>query len=173
MFWAASALVSQVQSVPGQWLARLIALVWMFGGVAFYTAQPTSTLTVQQMRGAIQGPADLAGKQVGTIANSVAVAYLQAHHAQVQKFVTPDLMYKALLEGRVNAGVFGAPVLLYYASHQGSGLVRVVGPQFNTLPVAMFFPAESPLRKRVDTALTALRENGTYQRLYDKWFGSE
>jgi len=65
------------------------------------------------------------------------------------------------------------PVLLYYASHQGSGLVRVVGPQFNTLPVAMFFPAESPLRKRVDTALTALRENGTYQRLYDKWFGSE
>jgi len=82
MFWAASALVSQVQSVPGQWLARLIALVWMFGGVAFYTAQPTSTLTVQQMRGAIQGPADLAGKQVGTIANSVAVAYLQAHHAQ-------------------------------------------------------------------------------------------
>ena len=31
--------------------------------------------------------------------------------------------------------------------HQGSGLARVVGPQFNTLPVAMFFPAESPLRK--------------------------
>jgi glutamine transport system substrate-binding protein len=80
-------------------------------------------------------------------------------------------MYKALLEGRVDAAVFGSPVLLYCASHQGSGPVRVVGPQFNTLPVAMFFPAESPLRDRVDTALTALRENGTYQRLNDKWFG--
>ena len=87
--------------------------------------------------------------------------------------VTPDQMYKALPEGRVSAVVFGAPVLLYYASHQGSGLVRVVGAQFNTLPVAMFFPARSPLRKRVHTALTALRENGTYQRLYKKWFGSE
>jgi polar amino acid transport system substrate-binding protein len=176
MFWAASALVSQVQGVPGQWLARVIALIWMFGGVvfvAFYTAQLTSTLTVQKIRGAIEGPADLAGKQVGTIANSVAVAYLQAHNAQIQGFVTPDLMYKALLEGRVHAVVFGAPVLLYYASHQGSGLVRVVGPQFNTLPVAMLFPAESPLRRRVDTALTALRENGTYQRLYDKWFVSK
>jgi polar amino acid transport system substrate-binding protein len=148
----------------------------MFGGVvfvAFYTAQLTSTLTVQKIRSAIQGPADLPGQRVGTIANSVAVNYLQAHHAQVQEFVTPDQMYKALLEGRVNAVVFGAPVLLYYASHQGSGLVMVVGAQFNTLPVAMFFPAGSPLRKRVNTALTALRENGTYQRLYDKWFGSE
>ena len=176
MFWAASALVSQVQGVPGQWLARVIALIWMFGGVvfvAFYTAQLTSTLTVQKIRGAIEGPADLAGKQVGTIANSLAVAYLQAHQVQVQEFVTPDLMYRALLEGRVDAVVFGAPVLLYYAAHEGSGLMRVVGPQFNTLPVAMLFPAESHLRKRVDTSLTALRESGTYQRLYDKWFGSQ
>jgi len=37
----------------------------------------------------------------------------------------------------------------------------------------MSFPADSRLRKRVDTALSALRENGSYQQLYDKWFGSE
>jgi polar amino acid transport system substrate-binding protein len=176
MFWAASALVSQVQGVPGQWFARLFALVWMFGGVvfvAFYTAQLTSTLTVQRIRGSIKGPADLPGKQVGTVANSAAVAYLQAHNAQVHEFVTPDQMYKALLDRRVDAVVFGAPVLLYYASHQGAGLVRVVGRQFDTLPIAMSFPADSRLRKRVDTALSALRENGSYQQLYDKWFGSE
>ena len=29
----------------------------------------------------------------------------------------------------------------------------------------------SPLRKQIDGALVALRENGTYQQVYDKWFG--
>ncbi|HYV32989.1 MAG TPA: hypothetical protein VEO53_18015 [Candidatus Binatia bacterium] len=30
---------------------------------------------------------------------------------------------------------------------------------------------DSPLRRPIDLALLALRENGTYQLLYDKWFG--
>ncbi len=32
----------------------------------------------------------------------------------------------------------------------------------------MDFPG--PLRKQVNIALLALREDGTYQKLYDKWF---
>jgi ABC-type amino acid transport substrate-binding protein len=31
---------------------------------------------------------------------------------------------------------------------------------------------DSLLRRKVDIALLKLRENGTYQQLYDKWFGS-
>jgi polar amino acid transport system substrate-binding protein len=32
------------------------------------------------------------------------------------------------------------------------------------------FPRNSALRKQVNVALLALREDGTYLRLYDKWF---
>jgi polar amino acid transport system substrate-binding protein len=176
MFWAASALVSQVQGVPGQWLARVFALVWMFGGVvfvAFYTAQLTSTLTVEKIRGAIEGPSDLPGKQVATIANSTAEGYLRQQSALVHAFVRPDQMFEALLEKKVDAVVTAAPVLLYYASHEGKGRVKVVGPQFNRGQIAIVFQLDSPLRKRVNGALIALRENGTYQQLYAKWFGSE
>ena len=35
------------------------------------------------------------------------------------------------------------------------------------------FPDQSPLRKRVDTALLQLRENGTYDRLVTTWFGGD
>jgi polar amino acid transport system substrate-binding protein len=176
MFWAASALISQVQGVPGQWLARLFALVWMFGGVvfvAFYTAQLTSTLTVEKIRGAIQGPSDLPGKQIGTIAKSLAVDYLRRHGAVVEVFAQPDQMFNALLQEKVDAVVTAAPVLLYYASHEGKGRARVVGPQFNKGQLAIVFQLDSPLRKRVNGALIGLRENGTYQQLYEKWFGSE
>ena len=176
MFWAASALVSQVQGVPGQWLARVFALVWMFGGVvfvAFYTAQLTSTLTVEKIRGAIEGPSDLPGKQVATIAQSTAEAYLRQEGALVQAFARPEQMFDALLEKKVDAVVTAAPVLFYYKSHEGKGRVRVVGPQFNRGQIAFLFQLDSPLRKRVNGALIALRENGTYQQLYEKWFGGE
>jgi polar amino acid transport system substrate-binding protein len=176
MFWAASALISQVQGVPGRWLARVFALVWMFAGVvfvAFYTAQLTSTLTIEKIRGNIQGPSDLPGRQVATIAKSLAEDYLRQHGAVVKTFARPDQMFDALLQEKVDAAVTAAPVLLYYASHEGKGRVRVVGPQFNKGQMAIVFQLDGPLRKRVNGALIALREDGTYQQLYEKWFGSE
>lgn len=147
----------------------------MFGGVVFvtfYTAHLTSTLTVEKIRGNIQGPSVLPG-QVATIAKSLAVDYLRRHGAVVRVFAQPDQMFDALLQEKVDAVVTAAPVLLYYASHEGKGQVRVVGPQFNTGQLAIVFQLDSRLRKRVNGALIALRENGTYQRLYERWFGSE
>lgn len=176
MIWAATALVSQVQELPMQWLARVLALVWMFAGVvfvAFYTAQLTATLTVEKIRGAIEGPADLPGKRVATISKSTAVGYLQAHKAEVLEFAKPEEMFDALLKKKVDAVVTGAPVLLYYAAHEGSGLVRVVGTQFNAAPLAIMFQLGSPLRKKVNGALIGLREDGTYDRVYERWFGAE
>jgi polar amino acid transport system substrate-binding protein len=79
-------------------------------------------------------------------------------------------MFQALLNKRVEAVVLGAPVLLYYATHEGKGRVKLVGPQFDVAPVAFTFQLNSPLRKKVNGALLSLRENGTYQQLYDKWF---
>jgi polar amino acid transport system substrate-binding protein len=50
--------------------------------------------------------------------------------------------------------------------------VKIVGPVFNSKPVAIELQLASPLRKKIDGALIALREDGTYQQIYDKWFGA-
>jgi polar amino acid transport system substrate-binding protein len=147
----------------------------MFTSVVFvtlYTAQLTTTLTVEQIRGAIEGPADLPGKQVATVAGTTAVNYLRENNAQVQEFAAPDQMFKALLDKKVDAVVTAAPMLLYYAAHEGKGRVKTVGPEFNTAPAAIMVQLDSPLRKKINLALIALRENGTYQQIYDKWFGT-
>jgi polar amino acid transport system substrate-binding protein len=175
LVWAASALVVQTQQLPGSWLARVVAVMWMFAGVvfvAYYTAQLTTTLTVEKIRGSIEGPSDLPGKQVGALVNSAAVDYLVAQNAQVETFEQPEQMFQALLENKVDAVVAAAPVLLYYSARSGKGRVKLVGSQFNTAPFAMLFPLGSPLRRKVDSALIALRENGTYEQLYEKWFGT-
>ena len=175
IYWAVSCLATQAETMPHQWLARTFSIFWMFVGVvfvAFYTAQLTTTLTVQRIQGSISGPEDLPGKQVATIANTLAVDYLRAHNAHLQEFPQVAAMFQALQSKKVDAVVFTSPVLLYYAAHEGKGVVKLVGPEFNVAPVAFCFQAEDPLRRKVNIALLTLREDGTYQQIYDKWFGS-
>ena len=175
IFWAVWALMTQEERMPRQWLARTLSIFWMFAGVifvAFYTAQLTTTLTVEQIQGAIEGPSDLPGKPVATLLHSTAADYLLDQGAQVQEFQTTDQMFQALLDKKVDAVVFSAPVLLYYASHEGRGLVKMVGPEFNTAPVALLMQLNNPLRKQIDITFLKLRENGTYQQIYGKWFGA-
>jgi polar amino acid transport system substrate-binding protein len=126
---------------------------------------------VEQIRGAIEGPDDLPGKQVATITPSTAADYLREQNAKVQEFTTADQMFKALLDKKVDAVVFSGPVLLYYAAHEGKGLVKMVGPEFNTAPMAFMMQLDDSLRRKINGALLTLRENGTYRQLRDKWFG--
>ncbi len=172
-FWGLSSLTSQSEGPPRQWLARGLSIFWMFASVVFiasYTAQLTTTLTVEQIRGAIEEPGDLPGKQVATMTSSPAANYLRERNAEVQEF-PPDQMYKALLDEKVDAVVAPAPLLLYYATHQGKGRVKMVGPEFDRSQVAIMLQLDSPLRKKINRALVVLRENGTYQQIYEKWFG--
>jgi hypothetical protein len=72
--------------MPRQWMARVIAVLWMFTGVvfvAFYTAQLTATLTVQQIQGSINGP-DLPGRRLGTTQGSTAAAFLMRRGGALQ-----------------------------------------------------------------------------------------
>ena len=136
--------------MPRQWIARGLAILWMFASVVFiasYTAQLTTTLTVEQIRGAIEGPGDLPGKQVATITSSVAADYLREQNAQVQEFPGADQMFTALLDKKVDAVVAPAPLLLYYAAHGGKGRVKVVGPEFNRQPVAIEVQLDSPFQQ--------------------------
>jgi polar amino acid transport system substrate-binding protein len=176
MWWSASTLATQAEQMPKHWIARVLAVLWMFVGVvfvAYYTAQLTASLTVQEIRGAISGPQDLPGKTVGTTRGSTAAAYLDQQNAKVVAFGQIEEAYQALIDGKVEAVVFDAPVLLSYAAHEGSGLVRVVGPVFRKENYGIVFEANSPLRRRIDAVLLTMREDGSYDQIYDKWFTSK
>lgn len=176
LWWAAGTLATQADEMPRNWLARIMATLWMFTSVvfvAYYTAQLTASLTVEQIHGGIAGPDDLPGKVVATTRGSTAAKHLAELNASVKEFDTIDLAYAALLENSVEAVVFDAPVLLFYAKNEGSGRVRTVGPVFHREDYGIVFPEHSPLRKKVDRALLTMREDGTYQQIYDKWFATK
>ena len=84
-WWAASTLATQADQMPRAAMARIIAVLWMFMSVvfiAYFTAAVTSSLTVQQLRGDINGPEDLPGKRVGSIKGSTSVEYLRQRNVE-------------------------------------------------------------------------------------------
>jgi polar amino acid transport system substrate-binding protein len=176
MAWAAEGLMAQVPRMPKQKFAHLLAVIWLFVGVVFvtfFTAQMTASVTLEQIRGAINGPEDLPGKAVATLAGSASADYLREIGARAEYFAHLDEMYSALLSGKADAVVMAAPVLRYYAAHEGVGKVRMVGPEFRKSDAAFVVPLNSPLRRKVNSALASLHDDGTYQRIYEKWFGKE
>lgn len=173
-WWAAATLATQADQMPKSAAARIAAIVWMFTSVvfiAYFTAGVTSSLTLQQLRGDIKGPEDLPGKRVASVKGSTSAEYLRQHNVEVAEFAKVEEAYQALFNDQADAVVYDAPVLLYYAAHEGKGRVQIVGPIFRKENYGIVFPDKSPLRKRVNEALLKLRENGAYDQLYKKWFG--
>ncbi|MEH2161840.1 MAG: transporter substrate-binding domain-containing protein [Nostoc sp.] len=172
-WWAAATLATQADEMPKGVLGRLIAVVWMFIGVlfvAYFTASVTTSLTVQQLQGDIRSIDDLPGKVVATTAGSTAATYLREHHISVLEVPKIEEAYNALQTKEADAVVFDAPVLLYYAAKEGKGKVQIVGTILREESYGIILPNNSPYRKPINQALLNLRENGTYQSLYDKWF---
>ena len=173
-WWAASTLATQADQMPRAAMARIIAVVWMFMSVvfiAYFTAAVTSSLTVQQLRGDINGPEDLPGKRVGSIHGSTSVEYLRQRNLEPLEFAKIEEAYQALESHQIDAVVYDTPILLYYTAHDGKGKAQTVGAMFRKENYGIVFPSNSPLRKRVNEALLKLKENGAYDQLYMKWFG--
>lgn len=175
-FWGLGTLATQADSMPRHWVSRVVAVLWMFTSVvfvAFYTATLTATLTVQSIKSEINGPDDLPGKTVATVTASTAAQYLRDSGIKTETFATIDDAVKALTDKKVDAVVYDAPVLQYVVAHESGGDVAVTGPVFHNEDYGFVLRNSSDLRRPIDEALLALREDGTYDRISDKWFGKK
>lgn len=176
LYWAAGTLATQAEQAPRHWIARVFAVLWMFTGVVFvalYTAQLAATLTVQQIGSSIRGPDDLAGKRVATTRGSTAAGVVRDLRAQVVEVAQIGEAFTALDTKVVDAVVFDSPVLLWYAANDGKGRVLTVGEPFRKEDYGILFPRDTTLRQKVNVELLKMREDGTYARIYNRWFASD
>ena len=156
---------------------RVLALLWIALGTlvfASFTAAIASSLAVKELRSEISGPADLSGRRVATVKHSAGETYLPSIGVGPVVVHEIDAAYELLSEGEVEAVVFDAPVLHYYASHLGGGDVVTVGSDFQRVRYGLMVDEDNAeLRERLNLALLELMETGIYARLHDGWFGSE
>ena len=155
--------------------ARFVSVAWLIVGVCFvslFTAAVTSRLTVGQIRTDIAGVSDLTGKEVVTVAGSTAAAYLDDRGLRYEKVQKIEDAYVLLAKGKADAIVFDAPVLQHQAL-KTPGTVLLVGPVFKPEDYGIAMPLDSPLRKKVNATLLDMRADGSYERIYQRYFGAQ
>ena len=155
---------------------RIVAIVWMLSAtvlVSLLTASFTTTLTINTLKGDINGPGDLPGRKVATVKGSTAENWLNAKGAKV--VLLGDVMecISALKNGDVNAVVYDAPVLKYEAGKLHDDSLQMVGPVFERQNYAFALQQDSPLRERLNQALLKLTEQGAGTELRQKFFGED
>ena len=125
---------------------------------------------MQRLRSTIHGPDDLPGKTIASVSGTVAGDYLAQRGLQFVSVNDGPAAIRMLTQGEVQAVVFDAPTLQYWAARQGNGVVQVVGPIFRQEKYAIAVAEGSPLRKPINQALLEIYEDGTYDKIYAKWF---
>lgn len=161
------------RSAPGVIKRVTVVLMWLLGVVliAQLTATVTSSQTVQRLQSTIRGPDDLPGKTIASMSGTVAADYLTQRGLRFTSVnYGPDAI-QMLAQGEVQAVVFDAPTLQYWAK-QGSGIVQVVGPVFRPEKYGIAVAEGSALRKPINEALLELYVDGTYERIHAAWFST-
>ncbi len=178
-FWWAFVLVIAggfEDKVPHRWPSRVFAIFWMIMSLFFVSiivAQITTALTVNELSGSIEGLEDLYGKRVVTIEGSTADDFLKEHNIKPIYAASFKIMMEQLKTKQYDAVMHDAPLLKYYATTKGNGIIYTVGDTLNSEPFGMLFPVGSPLREQFNQGLIELYENGKYQKIYERWFGQQ
>jgi polar amino acid transport system substrate-binding protein len=175
LWWAVGATAGQQPDIPRSGLGRFLSAISILISVifmAFFTASLTASITVGQLQGDIKGPADLIGKRVGTTTGSTTAKYLLDRGVKPREYEKIDEAFRELETNKLDAVVFDAPVLLYYAANEGRDKVRVIGGIFRRENYGIMFAPGSALRKKINASLLKMREDGSYDRLYDRWFAA-
>jgi len=178
-FWWAAVTLTTVgygDKTPKRFAGQLFGfLVVLIGCVFFasFTAAITAKLTVQQLHHSIDGIADLIDKQVATVESSTAYDYLQKlEFKKIVEYEDIDQAYEALKNHHVEAIVYDAPVLQYYKSLEKKPITKLVGSIFKVENYAIAFPTGSQYKEKINQILLKLQENGEYDKIKKRWFGS-
>ncbi|HZZ51178.1 MAG TPA: transporter substrate-binding domain-containing protein [Pseudonocardia sp.] len=158
---------------PQRPLARAAAVIWTIVGISFvslFTAALASQLTVSSIQNKITGVHDLAGTRVLTVGGTSSEDYLRQHSIAYTRVATINDAYVRLDAGQADAIVFDAPVLQNRITVTHSSAEVLAGDVFARENYGIAVPTGSPLRKKINTTLLDLIEDGTYEDLYARYF---
>ena len=122
----------------------------------------------------IEGADDLAGKTLAVRTGTSAADYARENFTEttLRQFPNIDNAYLELRTGRVDAAMHDTPNVLYYIATAGDGQVKAVGEQMMAHQYGIGFPKGSDLVEPVNQVLANMREDGRYDEIYMKWFGT-
>jgi len=150
-------------------LGKAFGIVAILSGLAIfglYIGQISASLALVKIESKINSPSDLAGKKVAVKRDTTAASTVAKLGGHISEFNTVEETYEAVIKGEAVAVVADMPVL--QDSTKEYNLV-IAGPAFSRQAYSYIFPKGSSLTKKVNKELVRLREEGTYDQIYNKY----
>lgn len=139
--------------------------------VSVFVATITAAVTVDALQESVDSINDLDNRRVATVSGSTSADFLAARDIAFAGYPSPGEMLAAFNEGNADAVVFDGPILAYFVTEDAGGDARLIDRVYRPENYGIALPSGSPLREEINRALLALREDGSYGALVDKWFG--
>ncbi|KGP91058.1 hypothetical protein N780_17520 [Pontibacillus chungwhensis BH030062] len=131
-------------------------------------------LMVQSDNEEIQSIDDVDGKEVGVKTGTTSEAYLKENtEAKIKAFPQIINAYMDVRNGRVDASLYDKPNVEFYIQESGEGELKTVGETLQGESYGIAMEKGSDLVEPVNEALATLKENGTYDEIYEKYFGKK
>jgi ABC-type amino acid transport substrate-binding protein len=151
---------------------RIVALVWMLFSIIFiasFTANITTSLTINELKGKVHGLNDLYNAKVGSISQSEGFDFLTKQGIAVIPFEgIPDGL-AAVASRKIDAFVLNEQILKYQAKKDFPGRVQVLPGIYDEYFVSIALPQNSPLRKPINKALLKLMKTENWTELRNRY----
>lgn len=121
----------------------------------------------------ITGVESLKGKTIAVEKGTASHAYAQKNllDSKIEVHDTITTAYESLEQGKVDAVIQDRPGCTFYIKTTSETKLEVVGSEFNQgqTPYAIAFNKNFKYLDQFNAALKQLKDNGTLDKLYDKW----
>lgn len=117
---------------------------------------------------------DLEGKTIATKEGTASADYVNENLTDytLNTFANISEAYLELTRGAADAVVYDSPNILYYLAQNPDCGLKVVGDLLDACQYGIVLQKESEYTEYINAGLAYLVENGIYDELYEKWFGS-
>ncbi|MGA9224725.1 MAG: basic amino acid ABC transporter substrate-binding protein [Mesobacillus sp.] len=127
----------------------------------------------------IKSAADLKGKVVavqnGTTGQEAMDKLLGKNNEDIKKFENNNLAIMEMMSGGADAVVADNGVVEVYAKNNPKEKLKVIedSGSFDAEFYGLLFPKGTELKADFDKAIEKVFENGTYEKIYQEWFGQK
>ena len=151
---------------------RIVALLWMIFSIIFiasFTANITTSLTINELKGKVHGLNDLYNARVGSISQSEGFDFLTKQGIAVIPFEGILEGLEAVASRKIDAFVLNEQVLKYQAKKDFPGRVQVLPGIYDEYFVSIALQQNSSLRKPINKALLRLMKTKNWIELRNRY----
>lgn len=158
--------------VPQHKFSKVVAVFVMLIGIGvagIAMSQLSAVMNVQMFKYTINNPDDLKGKNVAVVSGTTSEEAIHRFGANSKGSNNIEEAILMLEAKRVDAVVFDAPTLQYYAMKNEN--LTTVGSIFDIQDYGFLLPSGSKYKEEISLNILKLKPTVSYSNMITKWFG--